>query len=245
MRRYNCRLCGGCSSVGRVQDCDSCRRGFESHQPPQINTQTRRRGVPDLKFLPRAAEKTAAAHDIVCSRQAWASSLNRFSAPSGSWNRPGVMVNDAPIAMLVLENHAEPGGPDNFLPVALLGEGIGAAVHGHVAEHADSLVTNDCLVRWKHSFQDVEVRANCLGTVPKRRGTCAPQHRLWIVGGENPIYARPGLAPSRSPQRLLAFSSVSFSDAPASQPPLCGPTRAAALPPPPVHRPGPAMMQPR
>ncbi len=26
---------GGCSSVGRVQDCDSCCRGFESHQPPQ------------------------------------------------------------------------------------------------------------------------------------------------------------------------------------------------------------------
>ena len=33
--RYNRRLCGGCSSVGRVQDCDSCCRGFESHQPPQ------------------------------------------------------------------------------------------------------------------------------------------------------------------------------------------------------------------
>ncbi|CAM2177384.1 hypothetical protein BO443_20450 [Burkholderia orbicola] len=28
-------ISGGCSSVGRVQDCDSCRRGFESHQPPQ------------------------------------------------------------------------------------------------------------------------------------------------------------------------------------------------------------------
>ena len=26
---------GGCSSVGRVQDCDSCCRGFEPHQPPQ------------------------------------------------------------------------------------------------------------------------------------------------------------------------------------------------------------------
>ena len=25
---------GGRSSVGRVQDCDSCRRGFESHRPP-------------------------------------------------------------------------------------------------------------------------------------------------------------------------------------------------------------------
>jgi len=25
---------GGCSSVGRVQDCDSCCRGFEPHQPP-------------------------------------------------------------------------------------------------------------------------------------------------------------------------------------------------------------------
>ena len=30
------RLCGGCSSVGRVQDCDSCCRGFEPHQPPQV-----------------------------------------------------------------------------------------------------------------------------------------------------------------------------------------------------------------
>ncbi len=27
--------CGGCSSVGRVPDCDSGCRGFESHQPPQ------------------------------------------------------------------------------------------------------------------------------------------------------------------------------------------------------------------
>jgi hypothetical protein len=26
---------GGCSSVGRVLDCDSSCRGFESHQPPQ------------------------------------------------------------------------------------------------------------------------------------------------------------------------------------------------------------------
>jgi hypothetical protein len=33
-RAYNARLCGGCSSVGRVPDCDSGRRGFESHQPP-------------------------------------------------------------------------------------------------------------------------------------------------------------------------------------------------------------------
>jgi hypothetical protein len=33
--RYNIDLCGGCSSAGRVQDCDSCCRGFEPHQPPQ------------------------------------------------------------------------------------------------------------------------------------------------------------------------------------------------------------------
>ncbi len=29
------RFDGGCSSVGRVPDCDSGCRGFESHQPPQ------------------------------------------------------------------------------------------------------------------------------------------------------------------------------------------------------------------
>ena len=29
-------FCGGCSSVGRVPDCDSGRRGFESHQPPHL-----------------------------------------------------------------------------------------------------------------------------------------------------------------------------------------------------------------
>ncbi|SOZ22006.1 hypothetical protein CBM2608_A160178 [Cupriavidus taiwanensis] len=34
-QRFADDLYGGCSSVGRVQDCDSCRRGFESHQPPQ------------------------------------------------------------------------------------------------------------------------------------------------------------------------------------------------------------------
>ena len=34
---YNRPLGGGCSSVGRVQDCDSCCRGFEPHQPPQRN----------------------------------------------------------------------------------------------------------------------------------------------------------------------------------------------------------------
>ena len=27
---------GGCSSVGRVPDCDSGCRGFESHQPPHL-----------------------------------------------------------------------------------------------------------------------------------------------------------------------------------------------------------------
>ena len=39
-------LGGGCSSVGRVQDCDSCCRGFESHQPPHLlraGEQSRRR----------------------------------------------------------------------------------------------------------------------------------------------------------------------------------------------------------
>lgn len=30
---------GGCSSAGRVPDCDSGRRGFESHQPPHMNSQ--------------------------------------------------------------------------------------------------------------------------------------------------------------------------------------------------------------
>ena len=30
---------GGCSSVGRVQDCDSCCRGFEPHQSPHIRQQ--------------------------------------------------------------------------------------------------------------------------------------------------------------------------------------------------------------
>ncbi len=30
------RVGGGCSSVGRVPDCDSGRRGFESHQPPHF-----------------------------------------------------------------------------------------------------------------------------------------------------------------------------------------------------------------
>ena len=32
-----CFFSGGCSSVGRVPDCDSGCRGFESHQPPQEN----------------------------------------------------------------------------------------------------------------------------------------------------------------------------------------------------------------
>ena len=33
---------GGCSSVGRVPDCDSGCRGFESHQPPQEFSEIRR-----------------------------------------------------------------------------------------------------------------------------------------------------------------------------------------------------------
>lgn len=33
---YNRCHRGGCSSVGRVPDCDSGCRGFEPHQPPQI-----------------------------------------------------------------------------------------------------------------------------------------------------------------------------------------------------------------
>ena len=34
-------LGGGCSSVGRVLDCDSSRRGFESHQPPHLTVSCR------------------------------------------------------------------------------------------------------------------------------------------------------------------------------------------------------------
>ena len=36
--RYTLRFGGGCSSVGRVPDCDSGCRGFESHQPPHQNS---------------------------------------------------------------------------------------------------------------------------------------------------------------------------------------------------------------
>ena len=35
VRCYNLRFYGGCSSVGRVPDCDSGCRGFEPHQSPQ------------------------------------------------------------------------------------------------------------------------------------------------------------------------------------------------------------------
>ena len=37
MRFKSISINGGCSSVGRVSDCDSDCRGFEPHQPPQIN----------------------------------------------------------------------------------------------------------------------------------------------------------------------------------------------------------------
>src|SRR5690349_16459681 len=36
VRQQNSRPDGGCSSVGRVPDCDSGCRGFESRQPPQF-----------------------------------------------------------------------------------------------------------------------------------------------------------------------------------------------------------------
>ena len=53
---------GGCSSVGRVQDCDSCCRGFEPHQPPQTRKSPVQKCSGDFcfgrkLFLPRAASR--------------------------------------------------------------------------------------------------------------------------------------------------------------------------------------------
>ena len=45
---YNRPLGGGCSSVGRVQDCDSCCRGFEPHQPPHRQHADQAPRVPDF-----------------------------------------------------------------------------------------------------------------------------------------------------------------------------------------------------
>jgi hypothetical protein len=42
---------GGCSSVGRVPDCDSGCRGFESHQPPQNLQQRLIRWLKKLSLL--------------------------------------------------------------------------------------------------------------------------------------------------------------------------------------------------
>ena len=36
--RLDSTKCGGRSSAGRAQDCDSCGRGFESHRPPQCGS---------------------------------------------------------------------------------------------------------------------------------------------------------------------------------------------------------------
>ena len=38
------QVSGGCSSVGRVPDCDSGCRGFESRQPPQLKITAHREG---------------------------------------------------------------------------------------------------------------------------------------------------------------------------------------------------------
>ena len=53
---------GGCSSVGRVQDCDSCCRGFEPHQPPQTRKSPVQKCTGDFcfgrkLFLPRAESR--------------------------------------------------------------------------------------------------------------------------------------------------------------------------------------------
>src|SRR5690606_11064929 len=50
-----CSSNGGCSSVGRVPDCDSGCRGFESHQPPQIPEARRARASPLLGPLAQQA----------------------------------------------------------------------------------------------------------------------------------------------------------------------------------------------
>src|SRR3954469_20944332 len=49
---------GGCSSVGRVQDCDSCCRGFEPHQPPQYLKSRVPFGTRDFSFGDRAPSAT-------------------------------------------------------------------------------------------------------------------------------------------------------------------------------------------
>src|SRR6266540_1779180 len=46
---------------------------------------------------------------------------------------------------------------------------------------ANALLTEDSLVRWRDSAQDVEVLATCRRSVTKRGRPSAPQHRLMMT----------------------------------------------------------------
>jgi hypothetical protein len=116
-RAYNAKLCGGCSSVGRVPDCDSGRRGFESHQPPHRHARVIR---PFGAFFAGAGRCGCVRQTCVfrsrSSRTAWhwpAPRQRHGALAAHARDRPGPMPpGKARIPPTHNRGRAAPAGPD-------------------------------------------------------------------------------------------------------------------------------------
>jgi hypothetical protein len=67
---------GGCSSIGRAPDCGSGCRGFDSHQPPQVNPYNRRIGSGYPAARKDVASSALCARSISVRMSLWPWSIN-------------------------------------------------------------------------------------------------------------------------------------------------------------------------
>src|SRR3989442_7680470 len=97
------------------------------------------------------------------------------------------MIHDQPASVTIPVDEAEPRRTAGRFAVAVLRKRIGPAVDGSVSIDANSLLTNDSLVRGRNGAEDVEVLTNGGRIVTKRWRPSAPQHRFRVVEDGNSL----------------------------------------------------------
>ena len=91
------------------------------------------------------------------------------------------MIDNHPTPIAISVDKAERRRTSDFLAVPDLRKGIRPGVDGDVTIDANALLTEDSLVRWRDSAQDVEVLATRRGSVTKRGRPSASQRRLMMT----------------------------------------------------------------